>query len=104
MVKYIDDEVHIENVMDLENEMCKYNCNTKEELNNILWHDYGVALILEITKRMTNFTIFLDIDGVLNSLDSMRSISLYAKSMFDNEEKTHKIYKEINKFKCYKTY
>ena len=40
---------------------------------------------------MTNFTIFLDIDGVLNSLDSMRSISLYAKSMFANEEKTQQI-------------
>ena len=51
MVKYIDDEVHIENVMDLENEMCKYDCNTKEELNNLLWHDYGVALILEIIKK-----------------------------------------------------
>ena len=51
MAKYINDEVHIENVMDLENEMCKYDCNTKEELNNILCHDYGVALILEITKK-----------------------------------------------------
>ena len=48
---------------------------------------------------MANFTIFLDIDGVLNSLDSMRSISLYAESMFANEEKTHQIYNEMNKFK-----
>ena len=51
MAKYIDDEVHIENVMDLENEMCKYDCNTKEELNNIFWHDYGVALILDYKKN-----------------------------------------------------
>ena len=48
---------------------------------------------------MTNFTIFLDIDGVLNSLDSMRSISLYAESMFANEEKTQQICKEMIKFK-----
>ena len=27
MDKYINDEVHIENVMDLENETCKYNLN-----------------------------------------------------------------------------
>ena len=51
MAKYINDEGHIENVMDLENEMFKYDCNTEEELNNILWHDYGVALILEIIKK-----------------------------------------------------
>ena len=51
MAKYIDDEVHIESIMDLENEMCKYDCKTKEELNNILWHDYGVALILKIIKK-----------------------------------------------------
>ena len=51
MTKYIDDEVHIESVMDLENEMCKYDCKTEEELDNILWHDYGVALILETIKK-----------------------------------------------------
>lgn len=32
MAKYIGDEVYIESIMDLENEMCKYDCNTKEEL------------------------------------------------------------------------
>lgn len=47
MAKYIEDEVHIENHMDLEAEMCKYNCHTKEELEELLWYDYGVILILD---------------------------------------------------------
>lgn len=51
MAKYINDEVHIENVMDLENEMCKYDCNTKEELDNLLWYTYGVYLILDYKKN-----------------------------------------------------
>ena len=51
MAKYIDDEVHIENVMDLENEMCKYDCKTEEELDNLLWYTYGVYLILDYKKN-----------------------------------------------------
>lgn len=51
MVKYIEDEVHIENYMDLEAEMCKYNCHTKEELEELLWYDYGVALILDYKEE-----------------------------------------------------
>lgn len=51
MAKYIDDEVHIENVMDLENEMCKYDCKTEEELDNLLWYMYGVYLILDYKKN-----------------------------------------------------
>ena len=51
MAKYIDDEVHIESVMDLENEMCKYDCKTEEELDNLLWYTYGVYLILDYKKN-----------------------------------------------------
>lgn len=51
MAKYINDEVHIENVMDLENEMCKYDCKTEEELDNLLWYTYGVYLILDYKKN-----------------------------------------------------
>lgn len=51
MAKYIEDEVHIENHMDLEAEMCKYNCHTKEELEDLLWYDYGVALILDYKEE-----------------------------------------------------
>ena len=51
MAKYINDEVHIESVMDLENEMCKYDCKTEEELDNLLWYTYGVYLILDYKKN-----------------------------------------------------
>lgn len=47
MAKYIDGEVHVENSWDLEQEMCKYNCKTKEELDKLLWCEYGVSLILD---------------------------------------------------------
>lgn len=47
MAKIIDDEVHIESPIDLEAEMCRYNCKTKEELDELLWFDYGVILILD---------------------------------------------------------
>ena len=47
MAKYIEDEVHIESPMDLEQEMCRYNCKTKEELDELLWYTYGVVLIIE---------------------------------------------------------
>ena len=33
MAKIIDDEVHIESPIDLEAEMCRYNCKTKKELD-----------------------------------------------------------------------
>ena len=32
--------------MDLEAEMCRYNCHTKEELEEVLWNDYGATLVL----------------------------------------------------------
>lgn len=51
MAKYIEDEVHIENHMDLEAEMCKHNCHTKEELEELLLYDYGVALILDYKEE-----------------------------------------------------
>lgn len=47
MVKYIEDEVHIESPMDLEQEMCRYNSKTREELENTLWFTYGVVLVLD---------------------------------------------------------
>lgn len=30
----------------LEAEMCRYNCHTKEELEELLWCDYGTTLVL----------------------------------------------------------
>lgn len=36
----------IDSPMDLEAEMCRYNCHTKEELEEVLWNDYGATLVL----------------------------------------------------------
>ena len=36
----------IDSPMDLEAEMCRYNCHTKEEFEEVLWNDYGVTLVL----------------------------------------------------------
>lgn len=36
----------IESPTDLEAEMCRYNCKTVEELEDTLWFDYGVTLML----------------------------------------------------------
>lgn len=49
MAKYIEDEVHIESPMDLEAEL--YNCKTEKELDELLWYDYGVALILDYKEE-----------------------------------------------------
>ena len=51
MAEIIEDEVHVKNSMDLEAEMCKYNCKTKEELKELLWLDYGVLLILDYEEE-----------------------------------------------------
>ena len=36
----------IDSPNDLEAEMCRYNCHTKEELEELLWYDYGATLVL----------------------------------------------------------
>ncbi len=35
-----------ENTLIIEAEMCRYNCHTKEELEEVLWYDYGATLVL----------------------------------------------------------
>ena len=47
MARYEGDEVHIESALDLESEMCKYDCKTSLELADHLWEQYGVLLILD---------------------------------------------------------
>lgn len=42
MAKYIEDEVHIESLMDLKAE---------KELDELLWYDYGVAIILDYKEE-----------------------------------------------------
>lgn len=34
----------IRNQLDLENEMCRHNCKTKEELEDLLWYNHGILL------------------------------------------------------------
>lgn len=47
MANIINGEVHIVSPMDLEAEMCRYNCQTKEDLKNLLLSEYDVVLILD---------------------------------------------------------
>lgn len=35
---------------DLEAEICRYNCHTKEELDEVLWYEYGVMLVLNFKE------------------------------------------------------
>lgn len=51
MAEIIEDKVHIKNPTDLEAEMCRYNCKTKEELDELLWLDYGVLLVLDYEEE-----------------------------------------------------
>ena len=41
-----EDIMYIESPMELESEMCRYNCKTKEELDTLLWTEYGVVLVI----------------------------------------------------------
>ena len=36
----------IDSPNDLEAETHRYNCHTKEELEELLWYDYGATLVL----------------------------------------------------------
>lgn len=47
MARIKEDAIFIESPSDLEAEMCRYNCKTKEELDKLLWYTYGVALVIE---------------------------------------------------------
>ena len=46
MATIAENTLIINNLADLEAEMCRYNCHTKEELENTLWFDYGATLVL----------------------------------------------------------
>lgn len=54
MAVYIEDELHITSPLDLEAEMCKYNCKTVEEFDDLLWFTYGVILKLDYKKPIDN--------------------------------------------------
>lgn len=46
MATIAENTLIIDSPMDLEAEMCRYNCPTKEELKEVLWNDYGATLVL----------------------------------------------------------
>lgn len=46
MTTIAENTLIIDSPMDLEAEMCRYNCHTKEELEEALWNDYGATLVL----------------------------------------------------------
>lgn len=46
MATIAENTLIIDSPMDLEAEMCRYNCHTKEELEEVLWNDYGATLVL----------------------------------------------------------
>ena len=54
MATIAENTLIIDSPMDLEAEMCRYNCHTKEELEEVLWYDYGVALILDYKDKEEN--------------------------------------------------
>lgn len=51
MAIYTKGAIIVESAMDLESEMCKYNCKTVEELDTCLWLTYGVELKLKYKQN-----------------------------------------------------
>ena len=46
MATIVESTLIVDSPMDLEAEMRRYNCRTKEELEEVLWNDYGATLVL----------------------------------------------------------
>ena len=46
MATIAENTLIIDSPADLEAEICRYNCHTKGELENLLWFDYGATLVL----------------------------------------------------------
>lgn len=46
MATMAENTLIIDSPADLEAEMCRYNCYTKEELEEVLWYDYDTILVL----------------------------------------------------------
>lgn len=46
MAMLIGNELHVSSHLELEAEMCRYNCTTQEELEEILWEIYGTILVI----------------------------------------------------------
>lgn len=46
MATVAENTLIINSPADLEAEMCRYNCHAKEELEEVLWYNYGATLVL----------------------------------------------------------
>lgn len=46
MATIAENTLIIDSPDDLEAEMCRYNCYTKEDLEELLWYEYGATLVL----------------------------------------------------------
>lgn len=53
MATIAENTLIIDSPMDLEAEMCRYNCHTKEELEEVLWNDYDTTLVLTFEYEET---------------------------------------------------
>lgn len=51
-MKIAGNKMYIENLVDLEAEMCRYNCQTVEELNNFLWYNHGTMLVIKYKENI----------------------------------------------------
>lgn len=51
MATIAENTLIIDSPNDLEAEMCRYNCHTKEELDELLWYGYGAVLILDYKEE-----------------------------------------------------
>lgn len=53
MATIAENTLIIDSPMNLEAEMCRYNCHTKEELDKVLWNDYDTTLVLNFRYEET---------------------------------------------------
>lgn len=51
MVTIAENTLIIDSPNGLEAEMCRYNCHTKEELEELLWCDYRATLVLTYERE-----------------------------------------------------
>jgi NTP pyrophosphatase (non-canonical NTP hydrolase) len=47
----MNDTLIINSQEQLERYLKKYNCKTKEELDDVLWYIYGISLMINIKKH-----------------------------------------------------
>lgn len=51
MATIVKDTLIIDSFLDLEAEMCRYNCHTKEELKEVLQRDYNTLPVLKFKHK-----------------------------------------------------